>query len=91
VHQARLLQHGQVLGNRRRGQSQQLDDLAEAQFAPPQRQQRPDAILVRQRSRDGKEFVHDSIAHFANQRNNTMPGRVSQVTRRFMFHTPFGV
>jgi len=49
-----------MLGNRRWRELQQLDDLADAELAARQRQERPHAALVRQRVRNGKHLTHMS-------------------------------
>jgi len=53
-------------GDGRWRQSQQFGDLAEAQFAcAADRQQRPQASLIRQGGGDGEKVVH-MVRHFAN-------------------------
>jgi len=56
----------QMSGDGRWRQSQQFGDLAEAQFAcAADRQQRPQASLIRQGGGDGEKVVH-MVRHFAN-------------------------
>jgi hypothetical protein len=53
-----VVQNGKVLGDRGRREAEQLGDLADAQFAAPERQENPHPVRVGQRLGDGHEVAH---------------------------------
>ena len=56
--QTGVMQDGKVLGDRGRREAEQLGDLADAQFAAPEREENPHPVRVGQRLGDGHEFAH---------------------------------
>ncbi len=53
-----VVQDGKVLGNGGGREAEQFGDLADAQFAAPEREENPHPVRVGQRLGDGHEFAH---------------------------------
>ncbi len=62
IHESCVPKYREVLGNGRWSQLQELDNLAHTELTTPQREQRPDAALVRERVGYRQQFTHDILS-----------------------------
>ena len=81
-----------MLGHRGRCQSQQLDDLADAEFMIFQGSEDPDSVLVGDGFGDGGELpehiLTSSIRHMANYSIETNPCQVNNKTEIIVSRQP---